>query len=288
MHLIYIRFYTKFLRDIGLLKFDEPALSYFTQGIVRGGDGNKMSKSKGNIVEPLETIEKYGADTLRLALVSFGSPDSDSSWDEKIVIGSRKFLEKVYNYFSKLDEGKDIPLIQNKINKLSKEIQENVETFKHNLAVIKLREFFNYISDKKISKKTAKSFLSMLSIYCPFISEELWSRLGNKTFVSSSKWPKFDESKIDEKIEKEEEIVNSVINDINNIIKIVKNKRKKINKIYLYSVPSEKEIYSNYSKEIEKRTGSGVDVYAVNDKNKHDPENKSRNVKPGKPGIYLE
>ncbi len=288
MHLIYARFYTKFLRDIGLLKFDEPALSYFTQGIVRGKDGNKMSKSKGNVVEPLETIEKYGADTLRLALVSFGSPDSDSSWDEKIVTGSRKFLEKVYNYFSRLSKGKDTPLIQNKINKLSKEVQEDVEAFKHNLAVIKLRKFFDYISDKKISKKTAKSFLSILSIYCPFISEELWSQLGNKNFVSNSKWPKPDESKIDEKLEKEEEIVNNVIDDINNIISIVKNKRKKISKIYLYSVPSEKEIYPNYLKEIEKRTGFPVEIYAVNDKGKKDPQNKSKNVKPGKPGIYLE
>ncbi len=288
MHLIYIRFYTKFLRDIGLLKFDEPALSYFTQGIVRGGDGNKMSKSKGNVIEPLETIEKYGADTLRLALVSFGSPDSDSSWDEKIVTGSRKFLEKVYNYFSKLNEGKDTPLIQSKINKLSKEVQENVETFKHNLAVIKLREFFNYISDKKISRKTARSFLGILSIYCPFISEELWSKLGGKGFVSASKWPKPDESKINKKFEREEEIVNNAINDINNVIRIVRDKGKKINKVHLYSIPSEKEIYSNNLPQIEKRTGFKIKIYAVNDKEKYDPQNKSGKVKPGKPGIYLE
>jgi len=288
MHLIYIRFYTKFLRDIGLLKFDEPALSYFTQGIVSGEDGNKMSKSKGNVIEPLETIEKYGADTLRLALVSFGSSDSDSSWDEKIVIGSRKFLEKVYTYFSKLDEGRDTPLIQNKINKLSKEVQENIEAFKHNLAIIKLREFFNYISDKKISKKTAKSFLSILSIYCPFISEELWSRLGNKPFVSTSKWPKFDESKINEVFEREEEIVNKAGSDINHIKQILG-----IDKpyTYIYTIPSETKLFKNSKQLLMKLSGSKVvGVYSsqeVKENYKLDPQEKAKKAKPGKPGIYI-
>ena len=102
MHLIYIRFYAKFLKDLGLVKFDEPALRYFTQGIVHGSDGDRMSKSKGNVVEPLDTIEKFGADTLRLALVSFASPDSNTNWDEKTVLGSHKFLNKVFEHFSNI------------------------------------------------------------------------------------------------------------------------------------------------------------------------------------------
>jgi leucyl-tRNA synthetase len=118
MHLIYIRFYTKFLRDIGLLNFDEPALRYFTQGIIKGSDGEKMSKSRGNVIEPLETIKKYGADSLRLYLVSNSSPDSDFDWDDKGIHSSFKFINKIYDYFDKLKFAKSDELVESKLNKL--------------------------------------------------------------------------------------------------------------------------------------------------------------------------
>jgi leucyl-tRNA synthetase len=288
MHLIYIRFYTKFLRDLGLLKFDEPALNYFTQGVVKGSDGNRMSKSRGNVVEPLDTINKYGADSLRLYLISASSPDSDFDWNEGGIQGSFRFLNKVYDYFDLIKFEKIDAKIDSKLNKAVKEVTNLVEGFKHNLAIINIRGFFDYISDKKIDRKTAESFLKILHVYCPFITEELWEKLGNKSFISLEKWPVVDEKKIDEKFDREEENVEKLVNDVNNVVKIIKDKGKNVEKVFIYVLPNEKELYMNSIEEIKKRTGFEVNIFAVNDKNKHDPENKSKKVKPGRPGIYLE
>ncbi|MFH1503440.1 MAG: leucine--tRNA ligase [Candidatus Diapherotrites archaeon] len=286
MHLIYIRFYTKFLRDLGLLEFGEPALRYFTQGIVHGTDGEKMSKSRGNVVEPFEMIKKFGADTLRIALVSFASSDKDSIWDEKIVLGSHKFLNKVYGYFTNFKEGKTDERTENKINKTIKEIPIDIENFKHNIVLIKLRELFNFFYQKEISKKDAGEFLKMLHIYCPHITEELWERLGNKGFISLEKWPIADEKKINEKFDKQEQAVEKLVQDIININKIIESRGEKKEKVYVYVLPNEKEYY-NFS-EISTRVDKEVFIFAVNDKNKYDPKNISKKSKPGKPGIYVE
>jgi leucyl-tRNA synthetase len=287
-HLMYMRFYTKFLRDIGLLKFDEPALRYFTQGIVHASDGNKMSKSKGNVVEPFDIIKKYGADTIRLALVSVASPDKDTNWDEKIVLGSHKFLKNVYDYFNNLKLGKTSPRMESKIQKAIKEITNHVQEFKYNLAVISIRELFFMISQNNVSRKDLEIFLKLLHIYCPFITEELWNKLGNKTFISLASWPVVDEKKINPEFEKEEKMVEDLISDVNNIVKIVKDKGKEVRKLYLYSLPKELDSYKNNLDEISRRTGLDVKIFSVADKDKHDPENKSKKTRPGKPGIYLE
>ncbi len=284
MHLIYLRFYTKFLRDLGLLKFDEPALRYFTQGIVRGADGEKMSKSRGNVIEPLEMIEKYGADSLRLYLVSNSSADSDFSWNNKGVQGSFKFVNKVYDYFSDFKPGKISALLESKLNKTIKEVTDLIGGFKHNLIVIKLRDLFNSFYNEKIDKKTAQDFLKMLHIYCPFVTEELWERLGNKGFISLAKWPTANEKKINEHLEMEERLVEDLIDDINNIIKITGIKKK----VFIYTIPKEKEVYSNEIDLISRKTNLEVSIYAVNDKNKYDPQGKSKKTKPEKPAVYLE
>jgi len=289
MHLIYTRFYTKFLRDIGLLNFDEPALRYFTQGIIHASDGNKMSKSKGNVVEPLETIKEFGADSLRLALISAAAPENDTNWDEKILQGSHKFLNRVYEYFSNFKASKTNPRLESKMNKSIKEIQEDIEHFRHNIVVIKLRALFDYISENDCDKKNAEKFLLMLHVYCPFITEELWGILGNKKMISVAKWPEVDEKKIDEKFERESLAIEGLVGDVTNILRLVAEKGgEKPKTLYLYVIPSDLESYSQNRIEIEKRTGLSLKAYAVNDKDKHDPEGKSRKAKLGKPGIYLE
>lgn len=290
-HLIYIRFYTKFLRDLGLIEFDEPALRYFTQGIVHGTDGEKMSKSRGNVVEPLNTIKKYSADTLRMALVSFASPDKSTNWDEKIVEGSFKFLGSVYEFFSKKKFSvlkKKDPRIESRLNRMIKEITEDVENFRHNLAIIKIRQLFQYFQNRQIGVEDAKNFLRMLHIYCPFITEELWRKLGGKGFISLESWPICNEAKINGEYEKEEKMMDFTINDVNNVVKIIASRGKTASKLFLYVIPIEKEIYLNNQEEIEKRTGMKTQVISVADKNKYDPEKKSPKAKPGKPGIYLE
>ncbi|MEK6936416.1 MAG: leucine--tRNA ligase [Nanoarchaeota archaeon] len=289
MHLIYIRFYTKFLRDLGLLKFDEPAVKLFNQGYVYGQDGQKMSKSLGNVVDPMDIIKKYGVDSLRLFLVSVASPDSDFNWSDKGVESTHRLLIRVYNYFNKIKIGKSSLMIESKINKAIKQITEDIENLRYNLAVIKLRQLFeSFENEEGISKKDAESFLKLLSVFCPHIAEELWLKIGNKSFVSLAEWPKCDEKKINEKLEQEEKQIEKLAEDINNILKIVLQKGEKVSKGYVYCVPPELNDYKNSIEIIEKKTNIKIKVFAVNDKNKVDPENKAMRAKFGKPAIYLE
>lgn len=286
MHLIYIRFYTKFLRDLGLLKFDEPALRYFTQGVVKGDDGERMSKSKGNVVEPLEMIEKFGADSLRLYLVSNSSPDKDFDWDDKGIQNSYRFLEKVYEFFENRDFKKISAKVESKLNKTIKEVTSEISDFRHNLAVIKIRTLFDYLSRDGTDKKSAMEFLKLLHVYCPFVTEELWSKLGGEGFISLANWPVANEKKIDEKFERAELMIDKTVEDILNILKIVGERGKSWQKIYIYVLPNELENFD--SVEISRRVGKPIQIFAVNDKKKYDPKGKAGKVKPGRPGIFVE
>ncbi|MFA7707501.1 MAG: class I tRNA ligase family protein [Candidatus Pacearchaeota archaeon] len=289
MHLIYARFFTKALRDLGFLKFDEPFLKLFNQGMLHGSDGEKMSKSKGNVINPDEVSKKYGIDTARLFLVSVASPDKDIDWSEKGIEGSLRLINKIFYYFENLKTGKSSLKTESKINKAIKEITEDIENLRYNLAVIKLRQLFeSFENEESISKKDAESFLKLLSVFCPHISEEIWNKIGNKDFISLSEWPKSDEKKINEKLEQEEKQLEKLAEDINNILKIVETKGEKVSKGYVYCVPPELANYKSGIEIIEKKTNIKIEVFAVNDKNKIDPENKSSRAKFGKPAIYLE
>ncbi len=288
MHLIYARFFTKALRDMGLLNFDEPFLSLFNQGMLHGNDGNKMSKSLGNVVNPIDMIEKASADALRFNLMSLASPDKDSIWNDSILDSSYKFITRIFNYFKGIKIGKSSAIIESKVNKTIKEFSEDIEKFRYNLGIIKLRSLFEaFENEKEISKQDAETFLKMLHPICPHITEELWHKLGNKTFISLEKWPECDERKINEKFEQAEKSADRTISDILNVLNIIKQKTgKEGEKIYLYVIPNE---LGNYNPdEIAKRTGKEIKIFAVNDKEKYDPEGKSSKTKPGKPAIFIE
>ena len=182
--------------------------------------------------------------------------------------------------------GKSDERMESKLNKAIKEISDDIENFRYNLAIIKLRILFDYISAKQFDKKTAESLLKMLSVFCPHVSEELWNKIGNKPFISLAEWPKADEKKINEKFEQEEQAVEKLKSDINNIIRIVEGRGEKKEKIYVYVIPNEKNIYDE--KAISEKIGKQVKIFTVNDKDKYDPTGKSKNSKPGKPAIYLE
>jgi len=285
MHLIYTRFYTKFLRDLGLLKFDEPALRLFNQGMLHGEKGEKMSKSKGNVILPETVSKKYGIDTARLFLVSLASPDKDIDWSEKGIKGSLKFINKVFDYFGKVKFGKSSLKIESKMNKAVLEITKDIEGLRYNLAVIKLRQLFESF-EQEISKKDLESFLKMLSVFCPHIAEELWSKVGGKGFISLANWPKVNEKKIDEKFEREEEILSRTISDIGKIKELSGIQKPKT---YIYTIPSEASVFRGNEDYIANLSGSRVvKAFIVNDKSKHDPEGKAKKAKPGKPAIYLE
>ncbi len=284
MHLIYARFFTKALRDLGFVKFDEPFTKLFNQGMLHGEDGYVMSKSRGNVVLPEEVSKKYGIDAARIFLISMASPNKDVHWSKKGVEGSFRFIKKIINYLDKVKIGKVDARTESKINKSIKEITEFIESFKYNLAVIALRDLFDSLPEKT-SQDVLKKFLQLLHPFCPHITEEYWSKLGNKNFISLSKWPKYNEKKINKKFEEEDAFVKKVIGDIIHINGIVKLKNPKA---YIYTVPSELSIIQENKETISIASGAIVFPYAVNDKNKHDPENKSKKVKPGRPGIYLE
>jgi len=281
MHLIYFRFYTKFLRDLGLLNFNEPVLNLFNQGMLHGEDGSVMSKSKGNVILPEEVSEKYGIDTARFFLVSMASPDKDIDWSEKGISGAFRFIKRVMEYFNKVKIGKADTRIESKINKCILEIEENISNFKYNLAVIKLRELFDALP-LKTSKNILENFLKLLHPFCPHITEELWHKLGNKNFINLQKWPIANKKKIKEIFEKQDLAIDKLIGDINNILKLVENKKK----IYVYILPKDKEIYDINL--INQRFSKKINLFLVNDKNKYDPLNISKKAKLQRPAIYLE
>jgi len=287
MHLIYARFFTKALKDLGFLKFNEPFIKLFNQGMLHGADKEKMSKSKGNVVNPDKVSEKYGIDTARLFLVSVASPDKDIDWDEKGIEGSLRIINRIIDYFENTKIKSSSKIIESKLNKSIKEITQEIENLKYNLAVIKLRQLFETIEkEKEISKKDAEDFLKLLSIFCPHIAEELWSKLGNKTLISLENWPVCDEKKIDEKLEKAEQLVDNTISDIMNILKIIQDRGRKGEKVYIYVMPSEKQYFDE--KNIGERVQKQVKIFAVNDKDKYDPKAISKKSKPGRPGIFIE
>ena len=294
MHLIYFRFYTKFLRDIRMLNFSEPATKLFNQGMLHGEDGFVMSKSRGNVVLPEEVSKKYGIDTARLFLVSIASPDKDLIWSDKGIEGSSRFIKRLFEYFENIKSksfklGKSSKKLESKLNKTIKEYSEDIENFRYNLAVIKIRELFEMIfEEREISKKDIESALKLLHPICPHITEEFFSILKNKKLLTLEFWPIADESKIDEALLKQDEQIEKLSQDINNILKIIESKEKKSRKVFVYVLPNEKQLYSDNIEKIKKKINLDVKIYAVNDKDRYDPENKSKNSKPGKPGIYIE
>ncbi|MEK6824050.1 MAG: leucine--tRNA ligase [Nanoarchaeota archaeon] len=285
MHLIYFRFYTKFLRDLKLLTFDEPTKKLFHQGMLHGSDGFVMSKSKGNVVLPEEISKKYGIDSARLFLLSIASPDKDMQWNEKGIEGSYKFLNKIIEIFEKIKIGKSDEKTESKLNKIIKEVTNQIENFKYNLAIIKIRELFNSLPEET-SKEILEKSLKLLHPFCPHITEELWEKIGNKKFISLAEWPIAEEKKISEFFEKQDEALNKLVSDISNILKIVGEQKKDASKIYIYVIPGEKDFYN--LDELNKRVGKQVEIYEVSDKKKYDPKNISKKAKPGKPGIYVE
>jgi leucyl-tRNA synthetase len=285
MHLIYARFFVKVLKDLRFVDFDEPFKKLFNQGIVYK-DGAKMSKSKGNIVFQTEISDKYGIDTARLFLMFVSSPDKQMEWTDEGVEGAFRIINRLVSLSDKIVR-KDDAKSESKINTIIKEVTENIDSFEYPKAIIAIIEALDFFSEG-ISKKNYETLLKLISPFCPHIVEELWHKLGNKTFISLEKWPVADESKINKKFEEEEAIIKKTISDILNIINMLKNKGKKAERVYLYVLPKEIKTYEDSLAEIKKSVKLETKVYAVNDMNRYDPQGKAGKAKPGKPAIYVE
>ncbi len=288
MHLIYARFFTKALRDLGLLDFDEPFKRLFNQGMLSGEGGEKMSKSKGNVINPDEISKKYGMDVSRFFLLSLASPDKSRDWNENGIQGCFNFLLKAFLSFQKIKIGKTNERTESKLNKAIKDVTEDIKGFKYNIAIIQLRDLFENLPEQA-SKKDLENYLKLLHPFCPHITEELWEKLRNKSFISLENWPIFDESKINEKFEQQDKAIEKLVGDVNNISKIITEKTKKQPvKAFIYVLPNEIGIYTEALEKIQRKTNISINIFSVNDKGKYDPEEKSSKVKPNRPGIYLE
>jgi leucyl-tRNA synthetase len=292
LHLLYARFFTKALRDLGLLSNNEPFSRLLTQGMVIK-DGAKMSKSLGNVVDPGEIIERYGADTARFFILFTASPEKELEWSDKGVEGSFRFLKKFYSLVEDYKNENNLKdkIILSRLNTLIKNFDDYMANFKYNIALVRAMEFINYLLkyrsniSKKVYDEVLKNLILLMSPFIPHICEEMWNKLGCKGFVSLARWPKYDLKKIDKKAEEMEDLLDKTIEDVRNIINIVKIKPKKV---VLYVLPKEKNLFMDSISLFEKEFNLEVKIFAVNDKNIYDPQGKAKKTKAGRPSIYLE
>jgi leucyl-tRNA synthetase len=195
-HLLYARFWTKFLYDLGLVSVKEPFMRLFNQGMILGEDHSKMSKSLGNTVNPDEVIETYGADALRLFEMFMGPLDQDKPWSTDGIMGSKKFLDRVYRMFEFLveDDQDDLDLIY---HQTIKKVTEDFDKLAFNTAISQLMIFVNEVYKiKQIGKKQARTFLKLLNPICPHITEEINETiLKVNEMLIYSEWPTYIEEK---------------------------------------------------------------------------------------------
>ncbi len=196
LHLLYSRFWHKFLYDIGVVPTKEPYAKRTSHGMILGENGEKMSKSRGNVVNPDEIVETYGADTMRLYEMFIGDFEKAAPWSPKSIKGCRRFLERIWNLFEQVQEG-DSYSAQHEVlmNKTIKKVGEDIENLKANTAIAALMSMVNEFYDKGVNKAEYKTLLTLVSPFAPHITEELWSMLGETSVLSLEAWPAYDEAK---------------------------------------------------------------------------------------------
>ncbi len=197
-HLIYSRFWHRFLYDIGVVPTKEPYERRTTQGLILGPDGNKMSKSKGNVVNPDDIVKEYGADTLRTYILFIGDYGMAAPWSENGVKGAKKFLDRVMRIENlATDEVIESKELDKEINAVIKKVSQDYEDMKYNTAIAAMMSYVNVLyKQDKVSKKYIKPLLQILNPVAPHVTEELWEKLGFEGYIFESKWPEYDESKI--------------------------------------------------------------------------------------------
>ncbi|MBU3896981.1 MAG: leucine--tRNA ligase [Nanoarchaeota archaeon] len=225
-HLMYSRFITKFLKDKGYLDFDEPFKKLLNQGMINK-DGIKMSKSKGNVVDPIDMIEKFGSDTLRTYLLFMAHPSKDLEWSDAEMVGISKFIDRTYNMLEDMKKAKGDKYINSITQTKIKNVTKHMNGLDHNLAIIELLEFGNKLT-KRPSLYAYKIFLKLLSPFAPCVVEECWNKLGEKKMMVEIEWPEVDLKKLNPTVEAAEDYTGVVINDINEIIKLSQMKPEKI------------------------------------------------------------
>ncbi|MBQ3052618.1 MAG: leucine--tRNA ligase [Clostridia bacterium] len=197
LHLLYSRFWHKFLYDIGVVPNAEPYSKRTSHGMILGENGEKMSKSRGNVVNPDEIVKNYGADTMRVYEMFIGDFEKAAPWSQASIKGSKRFLDKVWALFDILSDEKGYSKeLESEIHRTIKKVTEDIEGLKMNTAIAALMTLLNSIQGKKsITRDEYKTFLILLNPFAPHITEELWEMCGFDGMLNEAKWPDFDEAK---------------------------------------------------------------------------------------------
>ncbi len=198
LHLLYSRFWHKFLYDIGVVPTKEPYKKRTSHGMILGEGGEKMSKSRGNVVNPNDIVAEYGADTLRLYIMFIGDFEQAAAWSSNAVKGCKRFLDKIWNLAESCDHSLEYtPKNEAAIHKCIKKVADDIEGMKFNTAIAAMMTLVNEIGPNGVSKGDMKSLILMLSPFAPHVAEELWEMLGfaGEGFACQHAWPVYDESK---------------------------------------------------------------------------------------------
>ena len=196
LHLLYSRFWHKFLYDIGVVPTKEPYAKRTSHGMILGENGEKMSKSRGNVVNPDEIVDTYGADTMRLYEMFIGDFEKAAPWSPKSIKGCRRFLERVWALAEKVQDG-DAYSKEHEVlmHRTIKKVGEDADSLKANTAIAALMTMLNEFYDKGVNKAEYMTFLTLLNPFAPHITEELWQQMGGEGLLSVAPWPVYDEAK---------------------------------------------------------------------------------------------
>ena len=196
LHLLYSRFWHKFLYDIGVVPTKEPYAKRTSHGMILGENGEKMSKSRGNVVNPDEIVDTYGADTMRLYEMFIGDFEKAAPWSPKSIKGCRRFLERVWGLAEKVQPGDSYSKEHEVLmHRTIKKVGEDADNLKANTAIAALMTMLNAFYDKSVNQAEYKTFLTLLNPFAPHITEELWQQLGGEGLLSVAPWPVYDEAK---------------------------------------------------------------------------------------------
>ena len=195
-HMIYSRFWHRFLYDIGVVPCDEPYAKRTAQGLILGPDGEKMSKSKGNVVDPLDVVDQYGADVLRVYTLFMGDYGSSAPWNDNSVKGCQRFLARTAALTDICSGSGVTPKLESSFHKTIRKVTGDIDGMKFNTAIAALMTLLNEICDVgTLTADELRTFITLLNPFAPHLTEEMWEQLGGKGLLASEKWPSYDESK---------------------------------------------------------------------------------------------
>jgi leucyl-tRNA synthetase len=199
-HLLYARFWHKFLKDIGVVPTEEPFLALKNQGLILGPDGRKMSKRWGNTINPDDIVDSYGADTLRLYEMFMGPFEASLPWNPDSIIGSRRFLDRIFRMQKRVSKkAVSSPRLENLLHRTVEKVGKDIDSFAFNTAVSAMMILLNeFDKTQEINRKDFEMLLKILCPFAPHMTEEIWQKLGHSSLLVSESWPKANKAKMKE------------------------------------------------------------------------------------------